>query len=103
MTPRIRAGIGPKPPVSLGQRESRPSPGTPRGEKKHKLKTVPSTARMRRLCENQHMNNEGCRVNSICGACGYVDLGDLDLDFLLFYTLLRKNASGPEIKLPAGF
>ncbi len=29
--PRIRAGIGPKPTISLGKCQSGPSPGTPRG------------------------------------------------------------------------
>ena len=29
--PRIRAGIGPKPTISLGKWQSGPSPGTPRG------------------------------------------------------------------------
>ena len=38
--PRIRAGIGPKPTISLGKWQSGPSPGTPRGRggAKNKIK-----------------------------------------------------------------
>ena len=39
----IRAGIGPKPTISLGQWQSGPSPGTPRA--KEKIKIILSTAR----------------------------------------------------------
>jgi hypothetical protein len=60
----IRAGIGPKPKISLGKWQSGPSPGTPRGRgwPIQKLKNILSTSRKR--ATTHLVNPRGQRIHS---------------------------------------